>query len=47
MDTWFDANYTARVITAEKLFIMYKKIVPVDGRRSLPTLLESFLGKIW
>ncbi len=46
MDPWFATNYEARVITAEKLFEVYKKIVPVDGRRTLPTLLESLFGKV-
>ena len=47
MDTWFETNYTARIITEEKLYDMYRKIVHIDGRRTLPTLLESLLGKIW
>ena len=47
MDPWFETNYTARVITEEKLYEMYRKIVPTDGRKNPPTLLESLLGKIW
>jgi hypothetical protein len=47
MDPWFATNIAARVITEEKLFEMYRKIRPVDGRRTLPTLLESLLGKTW
>jgi hypothetical protein len=47
MDTWFETTYTARVITEEKLFEFYRKSIPVDGRKTLPTLLESLLGKIW
>ena len=46
MDQWF-ACYMARVITEEKLFEMYRKRVSIDGRKTLPTLIESLLGKIW
>ena len=45
MDPWFDTNYAARVITEEKLFrVLQKRVVSTDGRRTLPTLLESLLG---
>ena len=44
MDPWFATNYEARVITEEKLFLVYRKLVRRDGRKFLPTLVESFLG---
>ncbi|MDF1514178.1 MAG: hypothetical protein P1S60_10255 [Anaerolineae bacterium] len=44
MDPWFVTNYEARVITEEKLFEVYRKMVRTDGRRFLPTLVESLLG---
>lgn len=44
MDPWFDTNYAARVITEEKLYEAFKRRVDVDGRKTLPTLLESLLG---
>jgi hypothetical protein len=44
MDPWFATNYTARVITEEKIYEMYRKMVNTDGRKTLPTLLESLLG---
>ena len=47
MDTWYATYIDARTITEEKLFEMYRKITRIDGRRTLPTLLESLLRKIW
>ena len=45
MDPWFATNYEARVITEAKLLEYYRKVVSTDGRRTLPTLLESLFGK--
>jgi hypothetical protein len=47
MDHWYATIIDARTITEEKLFEVYRKIVRIDGHRFLPTLLESFLGRIW